>query len=161
MVPRPGDPDYIPSQLSAMWHKAGGIWLEQQIRKERQLQCPGVLQPTSTLQIAELLPVPPPTVAEPADWPWRPRDLEALLARFNLIVDSGRDGTMFSGAGFRTSAEAARAHGSSVLSYDGFLAFWDESGIKELLGQVREYSLLLRSCPQDKVCSCRRVAKSQ
>jgi hypothetical protein len=147
-----------------MWHKAGGIWLEQQIRKERQLQCtmgPGPLQPASTLQIAELLPVPPPTVAEPADWPWRPRDLEALLARFNLIVDSGRDGTMFSGAGFRTNAEASRAHGSSVLSYDGFLAFWDESGIKELLGQVREYSLLLRSCSQDKVCNCRRVAKSQ
>lgn len=147
MVPRPGDPDYIPSQLSAMWHKAGGIWLEQQIRKERQLQCPmgtGPLQPTSTLHIAELLPVPPPTVAEPVDWPWRPRDLEALLARFNLIVDSGRDGTMFSGAGFRTNAEASRAHSSSVLSYDGFLAFWDESGIKELLGQVRHYPSLMQ-----------------
>jgi hypothetical protein len=94
-----------------MWYKAGGIWLEQQIRKERQLQCslaPGALQPASTLQIAELLPVPPPTVAEPVDWPWRPRDLEALLARFNLIVDSGRDGAMFSGAGFRTSAEASQ-----------------------------------------------------
>lgn len=141
-MPRPGDPDYIPSQLSAMWYKAGGIWLEQQIRKERQLQCslaPGALQPASTLQIAELLPVLPPTVAEPVDWPWRPRDLEALLARFNLIVDSGRDGAMFSGAGFRTSAEASRATGSSVLSYDGFLAFWDESGIKELLGQVKCY----------------------
>jgi hypothetical protein len=63
--------------------------------------------------------------------------LEALLARFNLIVDSGRDAAMFSCAGFRTSAEASQATGSSVLSYDGFLAFWDESGIKELLGQVR------------------------
>jgi hypothetical protein len=132
-----------------MWHKAGGIWLQQQIRKERQAHSAvgaGPLQSTATLQIADLLPVPPPTVAEPVDWPWRPRDLEALLGRFNLIVDSGRDGTMFSGAGFRNDADASRAQGSSVLSYSGFLAFWDESGIKELLGQVRHYAFAAELC---------------
>lgn len=133
-MPRPGDDSYIPSQLATMWHKAGGLWVQQQLRKaEQKQQQDGGLEPTTTVNLTELLPVPP--AVDPPDWPWRPRDLEALLSRFNLLVDSSRDGHVFGRGGFGPSTHAASA---SVLSYDGFLSFWDESGIKELLGEVRE-----------------------
>lgn len=128
VVPRPGDPDYIPSQLSTMWHKAGGLWVQMQLRKEQQLQEHGGLQTADTLQLAEMLPDPTPAVDAPVDWPWRPRDLEALLSRFHLLVDSG---PVAGRGGFKSLKDH-----SSVLSYDGFLTFWDESGIKELLGEV-------------------------
>lgn len=111
-----------------MWHKAGGLWVQMQLRKEQQLQEHGDLQTADTLQLAEMLPAPTPAVDAPVDWPWRPRDLEALLSRFHLLVDSGP-------AAGRGGFNGLKDH-RSVLSYDGFLTFWDESGIKELLGEV-------------------------
>jgi hypothetical protein len=128
VVPRPGDPNYIPSQLGTIWHKAGGLWVYQQQRKEQQLlqsqQQLGGLQHAATLDIMDLMPVPPPVDAH-VDWPWRPRDLEALLTRFHLLVD-----------GHRAGVGASKDPVHSVLSYDGFLAFWDESGVRQLLGKV-------------------------
>jgi hypothetical protein len=116
-----------------MWHKAGGIWVQQQLRREQLLQQQQLsgLQPSATAQLEDLLPTAP-ALDAPVDWPWRPRDLEALLARFNLLSESG--------AGEQVPGRGGLGGGhtyTSVLSYDGFLAFWDESGIKELLGEVR------------------------
>jgi hypothetical protein len=116
-----------------MWHKAGGLWVYQQQRKEQQLlqsqQQLGGLQHATTFNIMDLLPVPPAVDAH-VDWPWRPRDLEALLTRFHLLVDGHRAGAGASRGG------ASKDTSHSVLSYDGFLAFWDESGVRQLLGEV-------------------------
>jgi hypothetical protein len=124
-----------------MWHKAGGLWVQQQLRKEEQKTQQDGLEPTTTVNLTELLPSPP--AVDPPDWPWRPRDLEALLSRFNLLVDSSRDGHVFGRGGFGPSTHGTAA---SVLSYDGFLTFWDESGIKELLGEVRGCLLCVVWC---------------
>lgn len=148
VVPRPGDPDYMPSHLAAIWHKAGNIWVDNQLRKMQQLHS------TTSEDLVGLLPVPP-AVDSPVDWPWRPRDLEALLARFDLLIDSEADAQVFGRERF------ARKHrerdGPSVLTYDGFIGFWDESGIEDLLGEVRT---IIASCSvmhmlgQDRITYC-------
>ena len=68
--------------------------------------------------------------------PWRPRELEALLSRFNLLVDSGLNTQPEAGAGLSPGGTSSAS--SSVLSYEGFLSFWDDSGLKDMLEEVRE-----------------------
>lgn len=80
--------------------------------------------------------LPTPAATGPVDWPWRPRDLEALLSRFQLLVDTGRSRTPRNeGLTFDASGEHSTPDGS-VLSYEGFLGFWDEAGVKDMLGEV-------------------------
>lgn len=86
--------------------------------------------------------LPPPTAAAASavDWPWRPRDLEALLQRFHLLVDNDvgndkNDMSGFGGAGGQ-GFKASGDDGGSVLSYEGFLSFWDEAGVKDIMGEV-------------------------
>lgn len=68
MVPRPGDPDYIPSHLVTMWAKAGNVWLQQQLRREEQLQQQQPdLQQQDSQMLAQLLPAPAAPDA-PVDW---------------------------------------------------------------------------------------------
>ncbi|WIA22163.1 hypothetical protein OEZ85_004499 [Tetradesmus obliquus] len=137
VVPRPQDSDYIPSQLSTMWSKCGEVWVARQLREEqRALSDPGMLQHAAT---ATGVPVhiPAPASTPVVDWPWRPRDLEALLSRFHLLVDAKRD--IRKNNSF--AEQLADADGDnindkgSVLSYEGFLTFWDEAGVKSLLGE--------------------------
>lgn len=70
--------------------------------------------------------------------PWRPRDLEALLSRFNLLSDLGYTRRPPNASHHSDAAD----HSHSVLSYEGFLNFWDETGLKDLLGEVRLVALL-------------------
>ncbi len=132
----------MPSHLAAIWHKAGSIWVDRHIRKMQRLkQQHGGLQSTRSEDLSEPLPVAP-AVEAPIDWPWRPRDLEALLARFDLLVDGEDDRQLFGRERF--ARRIREQEGPSVLTYDGFIAFWDESGIEELLGEVRTDEMLVR-----------------
>jgi hypothetical protein len=122
------------------------------------------------LLLQALLAAQPP--ATPIDWPWRPRDLQALRAKFNLLVDSstntssaaaaaGRDRSAQrrkAGGGVRNSISnlagglswqgvlaSAASYGSSeddgsdsVLTYEGFLGFWAEAGLKDWLTKVKD-----------------------
>jgi hypothetical protein len=56
--------------------------------------------------------------AATVDWPWRPKDLEALEQRFNLVVTPG------AGKGKGTSAGDSSQAVGAVLTYEGFLTFW-------------------------------------
>jgi hypothetical protein len=121
-----------------MWSKCGEVWVRRQLREEqRALSDPSMLQHAAT---AKGVPVhiPPPANTPIVDWPWRPRDLEALLSRFNLLVDAKRDA--HKSASFAEGVADEDGDGinddGSVLSYEGFLKFWDEAGVKSLLGEV-------------------------
>lgn len=159
VVPRPGDPDFIPSQLSTFWNRCGDIWVKQQQQSGAYILLPGASLPSG------------PAAAAGVDWPWRPRELEALLMRFNLLVDTKRQNhskkstssahASFENGQLNTSmghvcAAAAAAPGSSrrsgsavdplgsandpdeqsVLTYEGFLGFWEEAGLKQWLNEV-------------------------
>lgn len=96
----------------------------------------------------DLLPPPTAAAASAVDWPWRPRDLEALLSRFRLLVDhdSNRNNKQnnmqgFGGAGGQGFKDGSG--GGSVLSYEGFLSFWDEAGVKDIMGEVCYVFVLL------------------
>lgn len=110
MVPRPGDPDFIPSQLPPLWGKCGKLWLRQALAAEA--GCP-----IATAQVAELPPKMRVDPDAPIDWPWRPRELEALLLRFNLLVDTKRAST--AGRGASVSARQGSAYGGGGKSSAG------------------------------------------
>lgn len=164
-VPRPRDPDFIPSQLSTLWNRCGDIWVQQQ-------QQSGLLPAAASA----LLPDDPAAAASAVDWPWRPRDLEALLMRFNLLVDTKRQqhsgklnaqqdatfGDQQAAACAAAGADAAAASlggqgiaaaaagfgvsdgcrdDASVLTYEGFLGFWEGAGLRHWLSQVRYETL--------------------
>jgi hypothetical protein len=122
-----------------MWSKCGEVWVKRQLREEqRALNDPSMLQHAAT---ATGVPVhiPAPASTPVVDWPWRPRDLEALLSRFNLLVDAKRDARKNNSSFADTVADDNGDNVSdngTVLSYEGFLKFWDEAGVKSLLGEV-------------------------
>jgi hypothetical protein len=131
VVPRPGDPDYIPSQLATMWNKAGNVWVQQQLREaQRRRERHPDGHHAEAACLAALLPVPPASTP-PVDWPWRPRDLEALLSRFDLLVDAA---DAQPGRSSRRSGASSHHGVAAVLSYEGFLTFWDESGARASQG---------------------------
>jgi hypothetical protein len=120
------------------------------------------------LLLQALLAAQPP--ATPINWPWRPRDLQALRAKFNLLVHSSTNISAAAAAGRDRSAQRRKAGGGvrnsisimagglswqevlasaasygsseddgsdSVLTYEGFLGFWAEAGLKDWLTKVR------------------------
>jgi len=91
VVPRPGDPNYVPTQLARIWDRAGDLWVQQQLRRAQQDQQPGEGMSRQNSAASGLLQMAPMSSA-PVDWPWRPRDLEALLTRFTLLTDRRRCG---------------------------------------------------------------------
>ncbi|KAF8058431.1 ABCG25 [Scenedesmus sp. PABB004] len=167
-VRRPGDPDYIPSQLALLWNKCGAIWIASQLRKERAAAAGGgagtVAAPAGggALASAPSLPAPGgeggptsgplsgplPAGGAPAaaacDWPWRPRELEALLSRFNLLVDAKR-------ASHGAAGPGSHHHGGAdehddVLSYEGFLGFWEHSGLNHMLSEAQYAAFIAGVC---------------
>jgi hypothetical protein len=73
-------------------------------------------------------------VAEQVDWPWRPKELEALQQRFKLLV--GPEGQECAGG---------VAGAGAVLTYEGFMGFW--KSLKPFMPAVSwglEGGLLLR-----------------
>lgn len=89
VVPRPGDPNYVPTQLARLWDRAGDLWVQQQLRRAQRAQQPGEAMSRQNSGASGLLLMAPVSTA-PVDWPWRPRDLEALLTRFKLLTDRRR-----------------------------------------------------------------------
>ena len=60
------------------------------------------------------------------DWPWKPRDLEALQQRFRLVVDTDKD------PGLEAFDDVGDA--GSVLTWTGFFTFW--SGLQKIMPEV-------------------------
>jgi ABC-type phosphate/phosphonate transport system ATPase subunit len=146
VVPRPGNPDYIPSQLATLWQKCGDIWIEQQLQQQH---TPGTchIQRAHSLYHnlgLDQLPAPTAAAASDVDWPWRPRDLEALLSRFHLLVDNdkGKDNNSMTGFG-NADSQGFKASGGVGLSYEGFLSFWDEAGVKDIMGEEQFAEFIL------------------
>lgn len=46
------------------------------------------------------------------------------------------------------------AEGSLVLSYEGFLSFWDEAGVKDVMGEVSKMMAALQETSYNPVCLC-------
>ncbi|WIA38572.1 hypothetical protein OEZ86_001885 [Tetradesmus obliquus] len=147
VVSRPGDADFIPSELAALWKRCGDIWVSQQQQQPPEQQ---------ELLLQALTAAQPP--ATPIDWPWRPRDLQALRSKFSLLVDSKANAaaaaakvqrqrrlSSSSGAVRGGLAGVGQAMGDvagtnndgggddSVLTYEGFLGFWAEAGLRDWL----------------------------
>lgn len=191
-MPRPGDEDFIPSQLPTLWNHCGDLWIQQQQQQQSSPDQPAAAAAADgggedtgfqSAAAAESVAV--------VDWPWRPRDLEALLVMFRLLVEtnglhyhftqttgeiplaclpgqsdsqlppqvaeSAAAAAAAAGgggctAGQSSAAPAATAEGlglgggwqqedgagqGSVLTYEGFLGFWEEAGLRHWLSKVR------------------------
>eukprot|EP00775_Hariotina_reticulata_P007451 gene7451-7661_t len=146
VVPRPGDPNYVPTQLARMWDRAGDLWVQQQLRRAQRTQQPGEAMSRQNSGASGLL-LMAPISAAPVDWPWRPRDLEALLTRFKLLTD-------------RKSAPGDAAT-SPELTYEGFLSFWDEAGVKQLLGEVQFADFIQGVCDDFGMAPGRTITQGQ
>ncbi|KAF8061902.1 ABCG21 [Scenedesmus sp. PABB004] len=144
VVSRPGDPDFIPSELAVLWLRCGDIWVA------RHAAAPPEAQRTALARLlvaAQRGDAPP-----PVDWPWRPRDLQALRARFKLLTAAA---PAHGGAGALPPAALAgesgggggsNGAGPSVLTYAGFLRFWDEAGLRAWLSEAQYQAFVSGLC---------------